>query len=235
MRKQRKIILAAMIVFLSASQLAAEVPLSRQLLDYLGFTATPGQMRGDSPQGDVWLVDLVKGVLSPLTSEHGFHSPIFTPEGKIVLALKGEAIVRLPVDGGPVQSVHNVAHADRLVGIDNQNPNEIIVLLKEAGPMLAIVSMKDGSIRRLPHDPTSEEDQRVISQILGQERFYGTTHLFLKKNSKQTIARTLEWMDVFLQRGENAPQNVSKCDGVNCTQPAMSPDGNMVVFIREVK
>jgi Tol biopolymer transport system component len=28
------------------------------------------------------------------------------------------------------------------------------------------------------------------------------------------------------------PQNVSGCDGVNCGQPALSPDGRRVAFVK---
>jgi hypothetical protein len=72
----------------------------------------------------------------------------------------------------------------------------------------------------------------VAAEIRGQERDYGTTTLYLKTESKQGLSRTAEWTDVWLRRGDAGPVNVSRCDGVNCGQPALSPDGRRVAFVK---
>ena len=46
------------------------------------------------------------------------------------------------------------------------------------------------------------------------------------------IARKFGWTDVYVQRGTAVPVNVSVCDGVRCLEPALSPDGRKVAFVK---
>lgn len=234
MNCQRIFLTVAIVAILSTPLLAAE-PLPRRLLDFLGLTAVPGQMRDETQRGNIWLANIEKDVLLCLTTENGYHSPIFSPEGNGVFALKNDTLYHLPIAGGLPILIQKVPNLVKLVGIDSLHPDEIIVLLKDSRSPLAMLSMKDGSLKLLPYDSDSKEDQRVISQILGQDRNYGTPRIFLKRNTKQTIARTIEWTDVFIQLGDSTPKNLSKCDGINCTQPTLSPDRSMVAFIKAVE
>jgi Tol biopolymer transport system component len=54
----------------------------------------------------------------------------------------------------------------------------------------------------------------------------------VKTESKRGLSRTLEWTDVYLRRGCGTPQNVSACDGINWGEPALSPDGARVAFVK---
>ena len=56
--------------------------------------------------------------------------------------------------------------------------------------------------------------------------------VYSETESKRGLSRTIEWTDVYLRRGTAAPRNVSACDGVNCVQPALSPDGRSVAFVK---
>ena len=72
----------------------------------------------------------------------------------------------------------------------------------------------------------------MLAQIRAQDRSYGDTTVYTKTETKSGLSRPIEWIDVFVKRGAAPPQNVSACDGVNCVQPALSPDGQRVVFVK---
>jgi Tol biopolymer transport system component len=61
---------------------------------------------------------------------------------------------------------------------------------------------------------------------------YGDTRVYTETESKRGLSRNIEWTDVYLRRSNAAPLNVSTCDGVNCIQPALSPDGRSVAFVK---
>jgi Tol biopolymer transport system component len=72
----------------------------------------------------------------------------------------------------------------------------------------------------------------MLGQILGEDRVYGTARVYLNPERKQGLSRDIEWTDVYLQRGDSTPENVSRCNGVSCMEPALSPDGRRVVFVK---
>ena len=77
-----------------------------------------------------------------------------------------------------------------------------------------------------------DENRRMLAQIRAQDRTYGETTVYTKTETKSGLSRPIEWTDVFLTRGAGSPQNVSACDGVNCVQPSLSPDGRSLGFVK---
>ena len=204
-----------------------------KLLRVSGLTASPAEMRGpgDEPEaGDVWVVS-PGGAPAALTSGGGYRSPVFSPDGS-VFALKGDAVVR--VAPGSVATLQKVSGALKLVGFDGRNADEVVVLLDRggAGSPLGVLSLKSGKMATLPYDAKSDGERRMLVQIRGQERVYGDASVYVKTESKRGMTRAIEWTDVYLRRGNQPPQNVSTCDGVNCGQPALSPDGRRVAFVK---
>ena len=204
-----------------------------KLLRVSGLTASPAEMRGpgDEPEaGDVWVVS-PGGAPAALTSGGGYRSPVFSPDGS-VFALKGDAVVR--VAPGSVATLQKVSGALKLVGFDGRNADEVVVLLDRggAGSPLGVLSLKTGKMAPLPYDAKSDGERRMLVQIRGQERVYGDASVYVKTESKRGMTRAIEWTDVYLRRGNQPPQNVSTCDGVNCGQPALSPDGRRVAFVK---
>ena len=111
--------------------------------------------------------------------------------------------------------------------------DEVVVLLDGSGRSpLGVLSLKSGTVTPLPHDAKSDAERRMLAQVRGQERVYGDAGVYVKTESKAGLSRTIEWTDVYLRRGNAPPQNVSACDGVNCGQPALSPDGRRVAFVK---
>jgi Tol biopolymer transport system component len=94
------------------------------------------------------------------------------------------------------------------------------------------VSLKSGRVTALPYDAKSSDQRLMLEQVRAQDREYGDTLLYTKTESKRGLSRNIEWTDVYLRRGNTVPQNISACDGVNCTQPALSPDGRSVAFVK---
>jgi Tol biopolymer transport system component len=228
-------VLAALALPLSAG---ADTLLDK-LLSVAGLTAAPAQLRGpgdDVEAGNIWIANLDRRTATALTRDGGYRSPVFSPADGSVYALKGDVIVRFPPNTGNAVTVQKLPGALKLVGFDGKNNDEIVVLLDSgaaaAGSPLGVVSLKSGRVAPLPYNAKSEDQRRMIAQIRGQRRVYNETSVYTKTESKRGLSRQIEWTDVYLRRGDAEPQNVSLCDGVSCVQPALSPDGRRVAFVK---
>jgi Tol biopolymer transport system component len=233
-RLMQSVILSA--VFALAIGAGADT-LMDTLLRVAGLTAAPAQLRGPGDEieaGNIWIANLERGNVSALTTGGGYCSPVFSPRDGSVYALKGDTVVRFPANNGNAAVVQKVAGALKLVGFDGKNGDAIVVLLDSgsAGSPLAVVSLKSGRMTPLPYNAKSEDQRRMLAQIRGQRRVYGDTSVYTKTESKRGLSRPIEWTDVYLRRGDAEPQNISRCDGVNCTQPALSPDGRRIAFVK---
>jgi hypothetical protein len=213
-------------------------PLLTKLLRVAGLTAAPSQMRGpadDAAVGNIWMVSIDRRDARALTTDGGYRSPVFLPNGSTVLALRESTIVRLGVSGRNAAPVPVKTGVAKLVGVDSANASEVVVLLEAPDPSgspLAAVSLQNGTVTALPFDASNEAHRRLLAQIRAQDRSYGDTTVYTRTESKPGLSRPVEWMDVFLKRGAASPQNLSACDGVNCVQPALSPDRRSVVFVK---
>ncbi len=212
-------------------------PLLTKLLRIAGLTAAPSQMRGpadDAAVGNIWMVSIDRRDARALTTDGGYRSPIFLPDSSTLLALRGNAIVRLGSTGGNTSPLRMKVGVAKLVGVDSEDPSAVVVLLAtpRAGSPLASVSLLDATATALPFDAADASQQRVLAQIRGQERTYQETTVYTRTETKSGLSRPIEWIDVFVKRGPAPPQNVSACDGVNCVQPALSPDRQSVAFVK---
>ena len=225
-----------------ATGLSAQTPrppesLLSKLLRIAGLTAAPSQMRGpadDAAVGNIWIASVDRRSVRALTTDGGYRSPIFVTNDPVVLALRANSVVRLGAQGGNVVPLQNGPSIVKLVGVDAASPAEVVVLLDAAAGAspLAVLSLQSGKVSPLPYDNSSEQQRRMLAQIRAQDRTYGETTVYTKTETKPGLSRPIEWTDVFLTRGGGAPQNVSACDGVNCAQPALSPDGRSVAFVK---
>ena len=231
-----KRLVAAAALSLSVSVAATAESLIEKLLRIAGLTAAPAQMRGPADEvepGNIWIANVDRGTSHALTSDGGYTSPIFSADGK-VYALKGDMLVRLPPDGGAGVPVQKVPGAIKLVGFDSASTDELVLLLDATGSRspLGALSLKSGRVTPLPYDAKSDDQRRMLAQIRAQEREYGDRSVYTKTESRRGLSRNIEWTDVYLRLGAAAPRNVSGCDGVSCVQPALSPDGRSVAFVR---
>ena len=205
-----------------------------KLLRIAGVTVGPGTVRrhGREVAGSIWIANLERRTVSSVTPDSGYRSPVFSLTDGSIFALKGDTVVRIPPEGGQPAVAQTVTGAAKLIGFDTSNPDEILILLEGDGSPMGVLSLKTGAVSRLPYDATSADQERMLAQIRGQERVYGATSVYVKTESKQGLSRLLEWTDVYVRRGTAPPENVSGCDGVICAQPALSPDGWRVAFVK---
>ena len=225
----------AIVLLLASSATAGAESLIEKLLRVAGLTAAPGQMRGPGDTvefGDVWIASTDGAARNALTSGGGYRSPIFAPTGESIYALKADALVRIPSAGGTATPLLSTAGIVKLVGFDGSNASALIVLLDSSTAPLGILSLDSGKISPLPYDAKAERERLLLAQITGEERVYGDTRLYVRTETKRGISRIIEWADVYLQRGNLPAVNISACDGVNCAQPALSPNGRRVAFVK---
>jgi hypothetical protein len=200
----------------------------------LGLTKTPNAQRGSGntlPGGDVMVVPLAGGEPRAFTSGGGYRSPIIMPDGT-VLALKGKDLMRIPGAGGAPVRVRALPGALKLIGVDRENPDRIAFLARGGdGGALAVLSIASGAVAEQPHDPKSNADRRLMNHLRGESREYEGVLLYLHPESRETVGGAVEWTEVYAKRGNAPAARLSRCDGVPCVQPSLSPDGKQVAYI----
>lgn len=203
-------------------------------LRVLGVSATPSQLKGiaETVTGQIWIVDLAHGIPSPLSAESAFRWPVFTSDGNAIIALQDNNLIRLSAPEKKPEVLYSAAGIKKLVGFDREEPDRLLVVLDDSRAPLGFISLKSGKRTFLHYDPNLPQQRRMLSHIEGEERIYDTGRVYIKTESKPSLEGTLEWTDVYFQQGNSTSRNVSKCDGVNCAQPSLSPTGQSVVYIR---
>ena len=122
----KRVVLAVMAVASLATGLLAQTPrppepLLSKLLRIAGLTAAPSQMRGPADNaavGDIWIASVDRRSARALTTNGGYRSPIFVNDTPVVLALRGNSVVRLGAQGGsaiplPDAPTHRQTGGDR--------------------------------------------------------------------------------------------------------------------------
>lgn len=228
--------LAFMAVFVTT--VARGEGLARELLAFLGISATPSQMKGpndDGAAGDIWAVNLRSNARQQLTHDGCCRWPVFDPAGDRVLALSGETIVGVPLGGGSYQPVREVPGIVKLVGFDRESADRLLILheVTQSQIEIGVLSLSTGQIANIPYDPNSPVDRLVLAHLRGEERVYDDVRLYQKDETGLSLTGSLgEWTDVYLKQGQEPPRDISTCAGADCGQPSLSSDGTKVVFIR---
>jgi hypothetical protein len=245
MKRRRSVILTAGILcFTIVAAFAAEKQQSsfwKKLLKFTGISASPGQMKSPDEDlatpGQVWLADLSTGEQKKLTEELGFRSPIFTANGKAVLLVRSNQLYQLQLEDGPPRRLFEIPGLVKLIGFDREATNEVCCLVRvDSVWQVQTVSLPDGAINKIEHDPDSREDRRLLTYLKGWEREYEPDlSLYPARQTKVGLSgQVVAWNDIILKRTGAKPQNVSKANGYDCSQPSLSPDANKVVYIKAV-
>ncbi len=184
----------------------------QKVLRITGISSTPSSMKGD---------------------EEGLAGD------RTLLAVKGDDVVEIPFDGGDGKKLHTIKGIVKLVGLSADNPDQVLFLseAEKGQTSVGLLSMSNGQVTPLPFDKNSEADGKMLEHILAWERVYdsGKISVYTKTETKEGLAGTIEWSDVYLKRSGQEPVNVSKCDGAHCGQPSLSPNGRYIVYIKANK
>ena len=112
----------ALVAALMAPSGALADSLVETLLRIAGLTVAPAQLRGPGDEGEagsIWVANLDRQTVGPMTPDGGYRSPIFSPADGSLVALKDAMVVRVPVEGGTPAPVQRVAGVVKLVGFDS--------------------------------------------------------------------------------------------------------------------
>lgn len=206
-------------------------------LRFSGVSANPSTLKGadDEPvAGQVWTADLQSGVTRKITTDDGYRSPLFYPNGADILALQGADVVRIAAGRGLPAKLYHFAGITKLVGFGQDDPDQVLLVKEDEDghPSVSRLSLKTGAIAPLPYDPESIRDRETLEDLQGWQRSYGATTVYVKRESRQTLSGTVERSNVLVKPAGRDPVNISKCDTTDCGQPSLSPDGTHVLFIK---
>ena len=226
----------ALVVLIIATAPSQADPGLEAVLRFLGISASPSQQKGGSDEiktGDIWVADLERVTRHALTTGGTYRWPVFEVSGKSVVALTGDQLVRIPITrGAKIRVLHSVPGVDKLVGFDRDNAERLLVMQNQPESPLVVLSIASGKLQDLPYDRNDKDQRRMLSHIRGEERVYARARVYVMTESAQSIEGTREWTDVYIQQGDGKAKNVSRCDGSDCGQPSLSPDGKTVVYIQ---
>ena len=222
----------------AASKQKPQASFTEKLLKFLGIADSPGTLKGPGDEvssGELWLADLQAKTTRPLASGEGYRSPIFLEGNKDLLVLRGTEVMQVSIAGGEGKSLYSVQGILKLVGASSEDTARVLILLRDqAGgrPRVGLLTVSTGAVVPVPYDPASGQDLQMVETLAGWSRTYGNRHVYVQKQHKQALSGTVEWHDVLFQADSQPPVDVSDCDGVNCGQPSLSPDGHWLVFVR---
>ncbi|MGF7213548.1 hypothetical protein GGE65_008193 [Skermanella aerolata] len=219
-------------LLLSGGGVAAQQPSVAQILmGFFGIGANPSSMRpaDDVDHGELWTVHLETGVKRRLAPERTLHSPIFLPGGDII-ALEGQALMRIPASGDDAFSITTINDVLKLVASKEGNHGQVLLVLSDQ--TVAILSLKDGTLNPVSLDWSSTSDVESFAQLMSWDRYYDDIHLRVIRRVITGFSGRSEQTDVFLVRGHGEPQNLSGCGERSCGQPSLSFERDKVAFIK---
>ncbi len=245
--KRTRFTLQALLPATSSAVLAAALTIAttagaaetwlQKVLAIAGITAAPSpRSAGLVETGNVWVATVDGGTTTRWTVAGGFGSPVFDVGGVALYAMQQDNLVRIAAPNAEPEIVRKAVGIDKLIGFDPRVPTDLIVLMRDESAPLAVLSISGVSLVRQPVDLSVLDQQRVLANLRGQNRTSGKLRIIVNKVDKESLAGIIEWTDVFAEDGSSSPRrNLSRCDGVSCFQPALSPDLSRVTYIRSGK
>lgn len=226
-------IAVGMSMWFQSSGAAAET-FVEAVLRILGVSVAP-QMRAVCEQrsGDIWLADLDDKSRRPLTADEGYRSPIFSPDNRMVYALRHDKLVRIALENGAMQEVRGVPNLIRLIGFDRAKNNQLLVVAQASGGAVpSFLSVTSGAPVSVQFDQQSDEDAGLLAYLCSDDRSAGKVHVYAAVKTSRTVRGKRTTSDIFIELGDAAPRNISECAGHFCVEPAISGDETRVLYLR---
>lgn len=202
------------------------------ILDGLGITTAPvGQLgEGGAERGEIWVAASDGSERQRLTEQAEYAWPVFTADGKAVLALRGAALVRIePGDAVPV----TLAEGTPLTKLLAARPDGLVIGVVPEGPFGRLATVApDGAVALLPASATREE-KRLMAALLGESRAYSDGRkLLVDRADYEGQDRTRRGFDVYIETAKGR-LNLSRCETAACGQPSLSLQSDRVAYIRD--
>jgi hypothetical protein len=223
-------VLSLWIIF-TAIPVDAKTSFWKEVFQFAGVSATPAQQRGsvnEMRSGDIWVVDLDSRTSQRVTFDGDYHSPLFDPVEKSILAVQEDMPVRISVSNGEIEKLHPVKGLIKLVGFSKDakkdKPNKVLILSQDENNAYSVglLSIKTGQVTAIPHDP--KEDQPMLDHIKDWERVYNGKRVYARRRDKGA--------DIYMKVDEGHVVRLSDCGTSFCDQPSLSNDGLHAVFIK---
>jgi hypothetical protein len=186
-----------------------------------------GVLSGGADRGEIWTFDLRSGQRSRIGTGGDLAWPVLAPDGTTVYALRGNQLVRFDDSGsGTVAAIVETGWR-KLLGV--RQDGAVIGFVKGVPRARPAILLPTGELQTFQHAESDEEEDRT-STLLEENRAYADGRNLMVKRS----ARGGRGFDVFLVSG-GKERNLSDCGDDACGQPSLSPDGQRVLYVRDVQ
>jgi hypothetical protein len=199
-------------------------PLWKWILRVTGISATSRGLKGslESPRGDVWIMasDGINKTQQRLTFDGEYHSPVFAPDDRRVLALRRQGFIWIsPQNGESEPLAFELAGVLRLVGFENEAAGGKPRVVAITRTSIGLFSPWDGKFEPFP---AADIDEETRQQLLRGQIQFGDVLLQVGGDGHELTS----------QKDNRAPVVLTSSPKVIYADPALSHDGRRLVFIR---
>lgn len=233
MLRSKKVILLCILVLLPLH--SAKAGSFSRMLQAMGITIAPSGVKssGSIFQGNLWL-SKIDGAGAhepkPLTRDGTYHSPLWIPGSNQILAVKGNNLVQLEIDGSQEKMLFPLSETTTLHGFDQRDAKSVLILQEKHDDIVpAVLSLTNGQITLLPYDKKNSEDRIAVDRLRGDNRNYDNIEIVVDRQSIFDATGTIEKINKIRIKA-NQRIAVIPCPG-DCAQPALSEDGRKLVFV----
>lgn len=229
----KKIILLCMLLIMPWHSVAAG-SFSR-VLQVMGITIAPSGVKspGSIFRGNLWL-SKIDGPGAhepkPITRDGTYHSPLWSPDSNKILVAKENNLVQLEIDGSRETILFSLPPSTTLHGFDQRDTKSVLILQEKNDDIVpAVLSLTTGKITLLPYDKKDSADRTAVDRLSGDNRSYDNIEIVVDRQSIFDAAGNEEQINKIHIKA-NQKVAVIPCPG-DCTQPALSEDGQQLVFV----
>jgi hypothetical protein len=206
-----------------------------KVMRVLGVSATPGSLRSPDGEfsGDIWIVTpSTNPIKRQITTSGSYRSPVFDFDGRSLLALRGDSLVRVTIASGEATEIRSVEAVEKLIGFNRDELDQLLIIANGSPRFLSVAK---GQQTPILYGASLRDDLAMLNHLRDWARDYGDARLYVNTERKPALGGDIEWTDVYWKHSSASPVNVTECDGVLCGQPSLSLDGKNVAYIRATR